>query len=191
VRESPGLFILSLSVLFVTVGGYVASFYPDYVKKVFNVDAFQMGFFDSIYSAIWAITNYPMGLLSDRVGRKKVIVLGFTLMGLAWLFFPIPQSLFLLFILYAVYSVGNSMGFYTTALAMDITSQQKKGTAIGIFNCFMYVGVFLSGIAGGILWESIGALTSFKVAFISFMAATLIINFLVKHTAQNREKLES
>lgn len=186
-RESPSLFILSLSVFLVTVGGFVASFYPDYVKKAFNVDAFQVGFFDSIYSATWAISNYPMGLLSDRVGRKKVIVSGFSLMGLSWLFFPIPQSLGWLFIIYAVYSLGNSMGFYTTALVMDITPQQKKGSVIGVFNCFMYAGVFLSGIVGGILWENIGALTSFKVAFITFIAVALIINFLVKPT-RNREK---
>jgi MFS family permease len=134
---------------------------------------------------LWAVSNYPMGLLSDKVGRKKIIVPGFTLMELAWLLFAVPQSLSWLFILYAVYSLGNSMGFYTTALVMDITSEQKKGTAVGIFNCFMYLGVFLSGIVGGALWESIGALASFRVAFVIFTAAALIINFFVKPTAQN------
>lgn len=134
---------------------------------------------------LWAVSNYPMGLLSDKVGRKKIIVPGFTLMELAWLLFAVPQSLPWLFILYAVYSLGNSMGFYTTALVMDITSEQKKGTAVGIFNCFMYLGVFLSGIVGGALWESIGALASFRVAFVTFTAAALIINFFVKPTAQN------
>jgi len=187
IRENPSLLILSLSVLLVAVGGYVASFYPDYLKKAFNVDELMVGFFDSIYSAMWAISNYPMGLLSDKIGRKKVIVPGFTLMGLAWLFFPIPQSLFWLFTLYAIYSVGNSMGFYTTALAMDITSEQKKGTAVGIFNCFMYTGVFLSGIAGGILWENMGALTSFRLAFITFTLAALIMNFFVKPTHKTQK----
>ena len=188
VRESPSLFILSLSVLLVSVGGYVASFYPDYVNKAFNVDALQIGFFDSIYFAIWAITNYPLGLLSDKVGRKKVIVLGFILVGLAWFFFPIPRSLFWLFVLYAIYSLGNSMGFYTTALAMDVSSEQKKGVAVGIFNFFMYVGAFFSGILGGILWETMGDLTSFKIAFITFIVVALIINFLVKQAAPNRKK---
>jgi MFS family permease len=186
-RKNPSLLILSLSILLGTVGGYVASFYPDYVKKAFSVDQFQVGLFDSVYAALWAVSNYPMGLLSDKVGRKRVIVPGFTLMGLAWLLFTVPQSLPWLFILYAVYSLGNSMGFYTTALVMDITSEQKKGTAVGILNCFMYLGVFLSGIVGGVLWESIGALASFRVAFATFTAAALTINFFVKPAPQKPE----
>jgi predicted MFS family arabinose efflux permease len=184
-RKNPSLLILSLSVILVTVGGYVSSFYPDYVKKTFTVDQFQVGLFDSVYAAMWAVSNYPMGLLSDKVGRKKIIVPGYTLMGFAWLLFTLPQSLPWLFILYAVYSMGNSMGFYTTALVMDIASEQKKGTAVGIFNTFMYLGVFLSGILGGLLWESIGAQASFRVAFVTFAAAALIINLLVKPAPQN------
>jgi len=49
----------------------------------------------------------------------------------------------------------------------------------------MYLGVFLSGIVGGILWESIGASASFSVAFVTFTMAALIINFFVKPAAQN------
>ena len=49
----------------------------------------------------------------------------------------------------------------------------------------MYLGVFLSGIVGGLLWESIGASASFRVAFVTFTAAALIINFFVKPTTQN------
>ena len=185
VGENLGLLILSLSVFFVTLGGYAASFYPDYVKKAFNVDPLQMGIFDSIYSATWAVTNYPMGLLSDKVGRKKVIFSGYTLMGVAWLLFPIPTSLIWLFLLYAAYSLGNSMGFFTTALAMDIASERKKGSAVGMFNCFMYIGVFLSGITGGILWEDLGPLASFRISFIALIAAALIITFLVKSKEEN------
>jgi hypothetical protein len=51
----------------------------------------------------------------------------------------------------------------------------------------MYLGVFLSGIMGGVLWESIGASASFRVAFVAFTAAALIINFLLKPAAQNPE----
>lgn len=190
-RESPNLFILSLSVLLVTFGLYSVNFYPDYVEKVFYISTLQIGIFDSIYQITWALTNYPMGLLSDKVGRKKVINFGYTLMGLAWLLFPLPHSIFWLFILYAVYSIGSSMGYFATALAMDVTSEQKKGTAVGVFNSFMYIGILLSGIIGGILWEYFGALTSFRITFIIVIVAALIIHFFVRGTGQNPSKLKS
>lgn len=179
-RENQGLLIMSLSVLMVTVGGYAANFYPDYVKREFVVESIRMGVFDSIYSAVWAATNFPMGLLSDKVGRRIVVFVGYFLMGAAWILFPVPRSLFWLYVLYAVYSLGNSMGFFTTALVADISPEGMKGTAVGVFNSFMYFGVFMSGIVGGVLWEKIGALASFRTSCAALLFAATIIYSLVK-----------
>ncbi len=190
-RESPSLFILSLSVLLGTFGLYSVNYYPDFIEKTFHVGTLQMGIFDSIYIITWALTNYPMGSLSDRTGRKNIIVFGYILVGLAWLFFPLPHSLYWLFIIYAVYSIGSSMGYFTTALAMDVTSKQKKGTAVGVLNFFMYIGIFLSGIIGGILWENFGALKSFRISFITVIVASLFIYFFVKSPGQKLSKLKS
>lgn len=180
-RKNQGLFVLSLSVFLVTVGGYVADFYPDYVKREFDVGPVQMGVFDSVYSIVWAATNYPVGVLSDKGRRKRIVVAGYALMGIAWILFPIPDSILWLFVLYAVYSLGNSMGFFTTALVLDTTKEQAKGAAVGVFNFFMYLGVFLSGVLGGILWEGVGALTSFRISFTVFIGVALIINFFIRN----------
>lgn len=190
-KERPNLFILSLSVLLLTFGLYSVNYYPDYVEKTFNVSTFQMGIFDSIYQITWALTNYPMGVLSDRMGRKSVIIFGYTLIGLAWLLFPLPHSIYWLFIIYSIYSIGSSMGYFTTALALDVTSKQKKGTAIGILNFFMYIGIFLSGIIGGILWEYFGAIASFRISFCTVIVVILIIYFFVKSPEQILSKLKS
>ena len=80
------------------------------------------------------------------------------------------------------------MGYFATALAMDIVSERKKSIAVGVFNSFVFIGIFLSGIIGGILWENLGALTSFRIAFFAFIVAALPINFLVKGIRQNLRK---
>ncbi len=83
------------------------------------------------------------------------------------------------------------MGYFTTALALDVTSKQKKGTAIGILNFFMYIGIFLSGIIGGILWEYFGAIASFRISFCTVIVVILIIYFFVKSPEQILSKLKS
>lgn len=71
----------------------MSTFYPDHVRMNFAVTSIHMGAFDSIYGAIWTMSNYPAGRLSDVVGRKKVIVCGYLLVGITWAIFPIPKSL--------------------------------------------------------------------------------------------------
>jgi len=84
-----------------------------------------MGVFDSVYALVWMISNYPAGWLSDAIGRRRVIAMGFLLMGIAWAPFSLPKNLIWLYILYGLYSVGNSMGYFTTALAMDIVPKER------------------------------------------------------------------
>ncbi|MFX0198663.1 MAG: hypothetical protein ACFFCW_21280, partial [Candidatus Hodarchaeota archaeon] len=65
------------------------------------------------------------------------------------------------------------------------------GIAVGVLNFFMYIGIFLSGIIGGILWENFGALKSFRISFITVIVASLFIYFFVKSPGQKLSKLKS
>lgn len=179
ILRSKSLAYLCFAVFLVSTGGYVSMFYPDYVQTNFPVTSIHMGVFDSIYAMIWTISNYPAGWLSDAIGRKKVIVIGFLLMGFAWAVFPVPNNLIWLYMLYGLYSIGNSMGYFTTALAMDIVPKEKQSTAVGIFNGTMFFAMSMSGMVGGILWTKLGVL-SFLLPIIVCSIASTIISLFVK-----------
>ncbi|MFQ6087094.1 MAG: MFS transporter [Candidatus Bathyarchaeia archaeon] len=179
ILRSKSLVCLCFAVFLVSLGGYISMFYPDYVQTNFPVTSIHMGVFDSIYAMIWTISNYPAGWLSDAIGRKKVIVIGFLLMGFAWAVFPIPQNLIWLYLLYGLYSIGNSMGYFTTALAMDIVPKEKQSTAVGIFNGTMFFAVSISGMVGGMLWTKLGVV-SFLLPLLVCSVASTIISLFVK-----------
>lgn len=179
VLRSRSLLYLCFAVFLVCVGGYMSMFYPDYVRMNFAVTSIHMGAFDSIYGAVWTMSNYPAGRLSDVIGRKKVIVSGYLLVGITWAIFPMPKSLIWLYVLYGLYSVGNSMGYFTTALAMDIVSKERQSTAVGIFNSIMFLSVSISGVVGGILWTKLVTL-SFILPLPAYFVASTIILLLVK-----------
>jgi len=149
-------------------------FYPDYVKATFVVKEFEVAIFDSVYSIIWTASNYPGGLLYDKVG-KKIVLLGYLLMGVAWLMFPILNHLVLVYAVYGVYSLGNSLGYFMTTLALSTASPKEKGIALGAMNTFMYIGVATAGLIGGFLWTFLGTVFSFVLAFVSCTVSSLLI----------------
>jgi MFS family permease len=179
VLQNKSLAYLCFAVFIVVIGGYVAWFYPDYVQRNFSVTSIYMGVFDSVYALIWMMSNYPAGWLSDAIGRKRVIATGFLIMGIAWAPFSLPGNLIWLYVLYGLYSIGNSMGYFTTALAMDVVPKEKQSTAVGIFNSTIFLAEAFSGILGGILWTRLGLL-SFLIPIVVYSIASAIISLFVR-----------
>ncbi|MDI6846919.1 MAG: hypothetical protein QMD23_02140 [Candidatus Bathyarchaeia archaeon] len=73
-----------------------------------------------------------------------------------------------------MYSIGNSLGYFTTTLALSSVPPGEKGIALGTMNTFMYSGVATAGLIGGFLWIFLGTLGSFLLAFISCAASSFL-----------------
>jgi len=175
--NNRNLLILCSVVFIITIGAFASHFYPDYVKARFGVGELEVAAFDSIYSIVWSVSNYPGGILFDKVG-KKIVFLGYFLMGVAWLMFPILNQLIFIYAVYATYSLGNSLGYFTTTLALGSVPPTEKGTALGAMNTFMYMGIALSGLIGGFFWSILGTFISFMLAFISCTTSALLISLI-------------
>jgi len=171
----PGLLLVGLSVLVVTLGGYCYTFYPYFVQARFSADVRALALFDSLYNAIWTLSNWPAGMLADRLGRDNMAIAGYLLVGMAWLIFPFAPSLPFAYVIYSLYCLGNSMGFYATVFAMDLAPEELKGRAVGFFNALMNVGGAVGDVAGGRLWEMLGARVSFVLAFVGYMTGAMLL----------------
>lgn len=160
----PALRWICASVFLLTLGAYCHSFYPYYVQERFAADVQKLAWFDSIYNAVWMLSNWPAGMLADRAGAGRIAMAGYAFMGLSWLLFPLGPSLFSLYMTYAIYCLGNSLGFYATVFAQDVVPGQYKGRAVGLFNAAMYLGSAMGDGIGGMLWQGLGARFSFTLA---------------------------
>jgi predicted MFS family arabinose efflux permease len=171
----PPLLLVCASVFVVTVGGYVHAYYPYFVQERFAADVSGLALFDSLYNAVWMLSNWPAGVLADRVGRGRVALMGYGVTGVAWFLFPFAPSLLVTYLLYSLYCLGNSLGFYASVFALDVAPERFKGRAVGLFDAAMYSGSALGDGAGGLLWQHWGARFSFVLAGGAYLFGTLLL----------------
>ncbi|MGC8787160.1 MAG: MFS transporter [Anaerolineae bacterium] len=179
----PALRWICASVFLLTLGAYCHGFYPYYVQERFAADVQKLAWFDSIYNMVWMLSNWPAGMLADRVGAGRIATAGYALMGLSWLFFPFGPSLLFLYIFYAIYCLGNSLGFYATVFAQNVVSEQFKGRAVGLFDAAMYLGSAMGDGVGGLLWQGLGARFSFALAAVANFVGSLLL-FIARRRGQ-------
>ncbi len=113
------------------------------------------------YNVVYALGSYPLGRLSDRVGRKSLLVLGYLTYGIVYLGFAIasPPQLWGLFGIYGIY-VAMTEGV-EKALVSDIAPIDLRATLIGLHATFTGVGLLPASVLAGILWNVFGASATF------------------------------
>jgi MFS family permease len=112
------------------------------------------------------------GILSDKFGRKPVLVVGFTISGLSVFMFTISRSMPFLLLSGFVAGVGEGLDMTTIlALLTDIAPPNARGGAVGLFRTFMDVGGFLGPMIFMLVYTGYGPLTPFYLG-----AAVNVIN---------------
>ena len=130
-----------------------------------------------VYNLIYALAAYPASRLSDRIGRKKLLVLGYLFYGIVYLGFARNSSLGNMWFLFGVY--GLYIGFtegVEKALVADIAPSNLRATAIGLHATLVGIGLLPASILAGILWNAFGPQAAFY--FGSFMGIVASIGFL-------------
>jgi MFS family permease len=120
-----------------------------YFGQAFGLDPMATGLVLGCFFAPFALLQYPMGVLSDRVGRVVPIVAGSVGYGLAILAVGLaPTPLVAAGLMVVVGVLGALVAPATMALVTDMAAAGERGAAMGGFNIFGSLG-FLGGVVGG------------------------------------------
>jgi MFS family permease len=115
-----------------------------------------------LYNVVYGLLSYPFGRLSDRVGRKRLLVAGYVFYGLVYIGFALTsrtEFIWLLFALYGVYSALNEG--LEKALVADIAPEEHRATFIGLHSTLTGVGLLPASLLAGGLWSLFGAAAPF------------------------------
>jgi MFS family permease len=137
--------------------------------------------FYTIRNIAQAVADYGVGSLSDKIGKKIPLLLGFFLFGIMSLGFIYSSTNIFYFILLFAIS-GISAAAYTAlekAYAADLLSSNIRGTGYGILQTVDGIGDFISSFAVGTLWMVLSPGIAFVYsAVFSFIASFLLLVFM-------------
>ena len=132
------------------------------------------------FNVVYGLGALPAGLLSDRIGPKPIILLGFILFGFIYLGFSQagqPSHIWPLFILYGIFMAlteGVQKAYLATIIPRDF-----KATGFGLYNTLVGLAVLPASVIGGLLWDRLGPSATFLFGTAtSWLAAILFSGFL-------------
>ncbi len=129
-----------------------------------------------LFNLVYAALSMPAGSLSDRLGRKNVVIAGFLFFSLVYLGFALAGGAAAVWPLFAAYSVYMAMTEgVTKAFTTDLAPAGGRGTALGAFHAVTGVLALPSSLVAGLLWDRLGAAAPFYLGAATGLAAALML----------------
>ena len=133
-----------------------------------------------MFNTVNAVLATPTGIISDRLGRRGVISVGFFIFAIVYTGFALAKGtalIWLMFALYGVYYAFTESIF--KAYTADIVPDSARGTAYGLLNMTMGIALLPASLIAGFLWDRVspgapffyGAATAL-IALILFLVLT-------------------
>jgi MFS family permease len=109
------------------------------------------------FNLVYTLVSGPAGALSDRIGRRRIIVGGWLAYGIIYLGFALADEAWHVVVLYVLYGIYYGMTEGTArAMVADLVRPDQRGTAYGVFNAAVGLAAFPASLIAGVLWQGIG-----------------------------------
>jgi MFS family permease len=165
-------FWLFLSVMFVFTLGNSSDFFVILRAQNMGAPLFQVALMLILFNGTYAACSLPMGMLSDKLGRRKVIILGWFIYALVYLGFAVASTIWHVYLLFALYGVyyGIVEGA-AKAYVADLAPVEKRGTAYGLFQGVVGLTLVAASLIAGLLWDNVSTASPFYLgAGLAFLA---------------------
>lgn len=134
------------------------------------------------FTAVYSLLSSPAGALSDRVGRKKLILAGWLVYALVYLGLAGAQTGYQVWLLAALYGAYYALTEgVAKAYVADLVPQSRRGTAYGLFNAAIGITALPASLIAGILWQGLAGWSGLGPAapFLFGAAMALLAGFLL------------
>lgn len=131
-----------------------------------------------LFNFVYSIFSLPAGMISDKVGPKKLLLMGFFLFAIIYFLFGLIKDAFFLWILFPFYGIYMALTEGVgKAYISNLVPSEKAGTAFGLYQTAIGLCAFFASWIAGLLWSYVSISAPF--IFGSITAALAAFLFLV------------
>jgi MFS family permease len=133
------------------------------------------------YNFIYAVSSYPIGIISDKLGKRNVFIIGLILFSAVYFGFALNHNYILIWILFAVYGIyASSTEGVSKAWVSDLIPDEHRGSAIGLLTAFSSFAIMAGSFLTGILWDHFGSQVPFLISSVISFAVAILLFLLRK-----------
>ena len=130
-----------------------------------------------LFNMVYTLFSIPIGSWSDRVGRKRVLFIGYALFAIVCLGFALVSSTIVLVLLFALYGLVFALvDGIERAFVSDLCRAEARGTGLGVYHGAVGTAAIASGLVAGALWQYLSPEATFLFgAAAAFVASVLLM----------------
>ena len=134
-----------------------------------------------LFNLFYASFAIPIGNLSDKIGRKNILIAGFLLFSIVTLGFALFNSLAMFVILFILYGITYALIEGTQrAFVADLAPRHLKATALGTFHTVIGLITLPASLIAGLLWQFNPIATFIYGSSVSLLSVALFLNYKMK-----------
>lgn len=174
----------SLGVIFLTVFidlmgfGILIPILPTFASKELGISDFEIGIIIAVYSLVQFLFNPLLGKLSDRIGRRPVIMVSLLFTVFSYILFSFSTTFFLLLLSRILGGFGGSNIGVAQAYIADVTSKEERSKGMGMIGAAFGLGFVFGPMIGGFLSKygyDIAGLGAAGFSFLAFLFAVFAL----------------
>ena len=172
-RQIPRNFVFLLIIIGIFTLGNSSDAFLILRAQGIGVDVKLIPILWLFFNLIYTLVSMPAGSLSDRIGRRRVILIGFAVYSLCYAGFAFASKAWHAWLLFGIYGIyyGMTEGVIRAYIA-DIIPRDIRATSYGIYNFVVGVLLLPANLLTGFIWKTLGPTAAFGFGATLALAAT-------------------